>query len=188
MRKIINKRKRYRVLEKYNYKCCACGRGADVCALEVDHIIPVSSGGTNDMDNLQCLCSDCNMGKFNDIKNKDNLNIAEMQEKLLQLKTYLFNNTKKDWIEVKMNLSFMGFFNWFPDYEIRELFWSIQRKDKFNGNKNNLIKKYKEQRDKIIRGLYNQFVNSERKVSKWLEEQGVELSRPAVNLILAKTA
>jgi 5-methylcytosine-specific restriction endonuclease McrA len=35
----------------------------DGATLEIDHIRPVSRGGTNDPDNLQVLCRDCNAGK-----------------------------------------------------------------------------------------------------------------------------
>ncbi len=31
--------------------------------LEVDHIMPVSRGGSDDISNLQLLCFECNRGK-----------------------------------------------------------------------------------------------------------------------------
>lgn len=39
--------------------CVKCGKPADT----VDHIIPMSRGGTNDPDNLQPMCWDCNRRK-----------------------------------------------------------------------------------------------------------------------------
>jgi 5-methylcytosine-specific restriction endonuclease McrA len=42
-----------------------CGQSAknDGVAVEVDHIVPVAKGGTNDIENLQTLCRNCNQGK-----------------------------------------------------------------------------------------------------------------------------
>lgn len=34
---------------------------------EVDHIIPISKGGTSDMGNLITACFDCNRGKGSDL-------------------------------------------------------------------------------------------------------------------------
>jgi 5-methylcytosine-specific restriction endonuclease McrA len=48
----IRVRQAYR---KYGRKCLLCGAGA----LEIDHIIPVSLGGTGDLDNLRPLCTCC---------------------------------------------------------------------------------------------------------------------------------
>ena len=60
----LTKSLRFEVLEKYNFKCRACGYGAaDGKKLHVDHIIPISKGGETVMKNLQALCDDCNIGK-----------------------------------------------------------------------------------------------------------------------------
>lgn len=43
--------------------CVACGSVENLC---VDHILPLSRGGTNDPENLQSLCRDCNAYKGDD--------------------------------------------------------------------------------------------------------------------------
>lgn len=64
----INLRLRFTVMKRDNFKCCMCGRSpATTTGLElhIDHIIPWSKGGETTIDNLQTLCSDCNLGKSN---------------------------------------------------------------------------------------------------------------------------
>jgi hypothetical protein len=57
---------RSKVLARDGYRCRHCGISADLGAvLHVDHIIPISKGGTSDLGNLQTLCQDCNLGKSN---------------------------------------------------------------------------------------------------------------------------
>lgn len=48
-------------------RCVQCGRTPeeDGVRLHADHKIPQEWGGTNDRENLQALCSDCNEGKKN---------------------------------------------------------------------------------------------------------------------------
>lgn len=41
-------------------ECKACGRGDN---LAVDHVHPISRGGSDDLDNLQLLCQSCNSSK-----------------------------------------------------------------------------------------------------------------------------
>jgi hypothetical protein len=57
---------RARVLERDGFKCRRCGKGPTEGPLEVDHITPVSEGGTADESNLQTLCKPCNRGKGTD--------------------------------------------------------------------------------------------------------------------------
>ena len=54
------------VYERDNYTCQICGATVnDGAKLEIDHIKPVSKGGTNDENNLQVLCQQCNREKHN---------------------------------------------------------------------------------------------------------------------------
>ena len=62
----ISVKLRYKVLARDNFKCCACGASPakDPCVeLHIDHIIPWSKGGQTTLENLQTLCSKCNIGK-----------------------------------------------------------------------------------------------------------------------------
>ena len=62
----INTRLRFLVLKRDSFKCCACGASPakdPAVELHVDHIIPWSKGGETTLDNLQTLCSKCNLGK-----------------------------------------------------------------------------------------------------------------------------
>jgi diadenosine tetraphosphate (Ap4A) HIT family hydrolase/5-methylcytosine-specific restriction endonuclease McrA len=54
---------KYDVLKRARFHCDLCGVSADERALEVDHIVPRNKGGTDDLDNLQCLCYRCNSMK-----------------------------------------------------------------------------------------------------------------------------
>lgn len=54
---------RFAILERDHYTCQYCGAKAPDVQLEVDHIKPVSKGGTNDLDNLTTACAECNIGK-----------------------------------------------------------------------------------------------------------------------------
>jgi hypothetical protein len=56
---------RWRVLRRAMGRCEACGISAAERALHVDHIIPRSWGGLNDISNFQALCSTCNVQKLN---------------------------------------------------------------------------------------------------------------------------
>jgi hypothetical protein len=54
---------RWEVLKRDDYRCIKCGARPPDVELEVDHIVPVSRRGTNDLTNLRTLCRPCNQGK-----------------------------------------------------------------------------------------------------------------------------
>lgn len=62
----INWRLRFTVMRRDNFKCKVCGRSPatdPVVMLHVDHIRAWSKGGPTVLENLQTLCSTCNIGK-----------------------------------------------------------------------------------------------------------------------------
>ncbi len=80
MSKNNNRKHRKAVYEKNNFTCQICGElftppenwnGLDVIrkgflkVLEIDHIIPISKGGSDKIENKQSLCCKCNNKKSN---------------------------------------------------------------------------------------------------------------------------
>ncbi|MBE5766091.1 MAG: HNH endonuclease [Clostridiales bacterium] len=64
----VNLRMRFIVMQRDNFKCCVCGASPakdPSVELHIDHIIPWSKGGETTLQNLQTLCSKCNLGKSN---------------------------------------------------------------------------------------------------------------------------
>lgn len=64
-RKPISKAVRFEVFKRDKFTCQYCGASAPDVMLEVDHIKPVSKGGTDDLMNLVTACRNCNRGKTN---------------------------------------------------------------------------------------------------------------------------
>ena len=56
----ISASKKVRILLRDGNKCVSCGETENLC---MDHIHPISKGGTNDESNLQTLCRSCNSRK-----------------------------------------------------------------------------------------------------------------------------
>lgn len=54
---------RYRVLTRAKRRCELCGAHEEQAALHVDHIVPRSKGGSDDISNFQALCVTCNTNK-----------------------------------------------------------------------------------------------------------------------------
>jgi hypothetical protein len=57
---------RFAVLQRDGFRCRYCGMGAQSnppVELEVDHVVPVAAGGSNELGNLVSACAPCNRGK-----------------------------------------------------------------------------------------------------------------------------
>lgn len=63
---ILNESARYVETEDaYIPSCRFCGKTSSESTLHIDHIIPCSKGGKTEKENLQVLCSQCNIQKSN---------------------------------------------------------------------------------------------------------------------------
>lgn len=121
-RQALSKKIRFEVFKKDKFTCQYCGKMAPDVILEVDHIIPVSKGGTNDLLNLITSCKECNIGKrdrllSDDIvlqKQKEQLKeLAERREQLQMLVEYReelkgLNQETIDFVAKEINSSVLG--------------------------------------------------------------------------------
>jgi len=64
------------LLEKWQRKCAYCGKSNT--ALEIEHIIPKSRGGSNKISNLTLACNKCNLSKGN--KTAEEFGFKEIQK------------------------------------------------------------------------------------------------------------
>ena len=69
-RKSLSASDRLDVYRKTEGHCYLCGDFVDFDLFEIEHKIPISKGGTNDLSNLFCSCHICNLIKH-DISSED---------------------------------------------------------------------------------------------------------------------
>ena len=102
-RENIPRQLRHQVFQRDGYRCRECGASNDETVLEIDHIVPVARGGTNDIENLQTLCRECNRMKYTDewVGGETNLEISQklllmIDEQIKQANTALSNASTED--------------------------------------------------------------------------------------------
>ncbi|QZT61270.1 HNH endonuclease [Mycolicibacterium austroafricanum] len=59
----VSKRLRFEILKRDAFRCKYCGLTAGEAELTVDHVVPVTLGGSDEPENLVCCCRECNAGK-----------------------------------------------------------------------------------------------------------------------------
>lgn len=80
-RKKSSNQKRLSVYQKTEGHCYLCGEFVEFDVFEMEHRIPVSKGGTNDLSNLFCSCHYCN-------QMKQDIYPADFMEKISQIVMY----------------------------------------------------------------------------------------------------
>lgn len=65
----ISRRLRFEILRRDNHRGRYCG--SDDGPLQIDHVVPVSLGGSDDPSNLVASCIECNVGKASTSPNDD---------------------------------------------------------------------------------------------------------------------
>lgn len=58
---------KYALYSETGERCAHCGKHMAYADSTVDHIVPISKGGTNEKANLAILCEDCNKDKYNHV-------------------------------------------------------------------------------------------------------------------------
>ena len=62
-RKSFTKEERIKIYRKTKGRCYLCGEFVDFNSYEIEHKVPLSKGGTNNLSNLFCSCHICNLIK-----------------------------------------------------------------------------------------------------------------------------
>jgi hypothetical protein len=75
----VTKEQRQRIFRRDGFKCVQCNENS---RLTIDHIVPVSSGGTSLDSNLQTLCSKCNekKGKRPQVEDESRTNRGRIEQ------------------------------------------------------------------------------------------------------------
>ena len=79
-RKSIGNKLRFEVFKRDSFTCKWCGKSSPDVVLNVDHIEPVSKGGTNEILNLITSCFECNSGKSNRLLSDDTVVIKQKEQ------------------------------------------------------------------------------------------------------------
>lgn len=104
----LSKRVRFEIFKRDSFTCQYCGKRPPNVVLEVDHIDPLSNGGSDDQINLTTSCFDCNRGKHkallgqNAIRPDADIEFLACQQELVEARRFLA--AKKDLDQTRLLL------------------------------------------------------------------------------------
>lgn len=155
---------RHEVFQRDNYRCRECGATNKETTLEIDHIVPVSKGGTNNIKNLQTLCKTCNRakhtrtwvgGKYH-VKSKYQQYLSAEEKERIKL----YNKLKSNLTDEQLKL----LYNHFPgdnDSRASMVFYITKR---FSENQINQILTRLEKEKEIFDKFYNSLTDTQLKL------------------------
>lgn len=92
-RKSTGKRLRFEIFKRDGFRCRYCGADPVKTVLQIDHVIAVANGGTNEPDNLVTACRECNAGKsavpLDTVKYATQADAETVREQTEQLRDFL---------------------------------------------------------------------------------------------------
>jgi HNH endonuclease len=98
----ISKGKRFDIFRRDNFTCRYCGQRPPDVVLEVDHIHPISKGGTDEDFNLITACYDCNRGKKAKLLSEQaprpdaDLEFLALQQEIAEYNRYLAAKARRE--------------------------------------------------------------------------------------------
>ena len=81
-RRLFTYEERKATLRRSRNKCACCGTPLTTKTMTMDHVIPISRGGTNDLKNLVALCYDCNQLKGNLLYRPESYYISSVNDSM----------------------------------------------------------------------------------------------------------
>lgn len=96
-RKHFSKKERQIIYNKCFGHCAYCGKDITYNEMQVDHVISLRRGGTDDMDNLMPSCRSCNHYKHT-------LSINEFRKNLEKMPKVLMKNSVTYQIALRYNM------------------------------------------------------------------------------------
>ena len=97
-----SKRARFAIFERDLFTCQYCGLRPPDAVLQLDHIHPLSKGGSDTEENLTTSCVDCNAGKSDRLlgavtpRPDANMQLLAVQQEVAEARAYLQAKAERD--------------------------------------------------------------------------------------------
>jgi len=180
----IHPRNKQKILERDNFKCVNCSASGDFNCLEIDHIINVKDGGTNDDSNLQTLCYRCNMDKYHkkNVTNKYLLDLNPL-ERLELVKKRLYDYRNLSYSEFKVVFTQDELFK---RLRLNLLYLEDLFRDVSGNKKEYYSHNHTEQRDKLLYILKKYTNKTLKELEDTLKDEGIIICYQQIGKILKR--